>query len=179
MELSSLHAQLRAKQLQDFYIFTGPEWAVQKIYIDQISKISGNDIFRADEFSEIYGNIKSKGFLSKNYVYIIRDDREIMTNEKIQKQINDGLLGKNILIYLVTSPDKRMKFWKAYKDIIVEFNPLKPAILKKYIQREISLSSNNMDKLIEICEYDYGRCLLEVDKIRRYVESESTIICND
>ena len=179
MELSSLHAQLRAKQLQDFYIFTGPEWAVQKIYIDQIAKISGNDIFRADEFSEIYGKVKSKGFLSKNYVYVIRDDREIMTNEKIQKQINDGLLGNNVLIYLVTNLDKRTKFYKAYNERVVEFNPLKPAILKKYIQREISLSSNNIDKLMDICEYDYGRCLLEVDKIRRYVESESTIICND
>lgn len=169
MELSSLHAQLRARQLQDFYIFTGPEWAVQKIYIEQIAKISGNETFRVDEFSEIYGKLKSKGFLSKNYVYIIRDDKDIMNNEKVQRQIKDGLLGKNILVYLITNPDKRTKFWKAYKDTIVEFEPLKPAILKKYIQREINLSDKNLNKLMEVCEYDYGRCLLEIDKVNEYV----------
>lgn len=173
MDLSSLHSQLKTKQLQDFYIFTGTEWAVQKIYINQISTISGNPIFYADAFSDIYGKIKSPGFISKSWVYIVRDDKDIMQEEKVQAQIKNGLLGKNILILLVTNPDKRTKFYKAYKDAMVEFEPLKAPILKKYLQKEIPLSDANIERLMEICEYDYGRCLLEIDKIKRF-DSKAT-----
>jgi len=77
-------------------------------------------------------------------------------------------MGNNILIMQSDGLDKRTKFYKAYKGAIIEFEPLKPQILKKYIQKEIALSDANCDKLMEICEYDYGRCLLEIDKIQQY-----------
>lgn len=167
MDLSSLHSQLKIKQLQNFYVFTGPEWAVQRIYIDQISKIANKPIFYADAFKDIYGKLKAPGFSSSNYVYVLRDDKDILTEEKVQGQIKAGLIGNNIIILLLTNPDKRTKFYKAYKDVIIDFEPLKAPILKKYLQREINLNDSNMTKLMEICEYDYGRCLLEIDKIKR------------
>lgn len=167
MEISSLHSQLKTKQLQDFYIFTGPEWAVQRIYINQISAICGNPVYYADEFKGIYGKLKSPGLMAKHYVYVLRDDKDIMHEEKVQTQIKNGLLGKNILVLLVTTVDKRLKFYKAYKDTIIDFQPLKPAILKKYLMRDINLNDANFNKLMEICEYDYGRCLLEIDKMKR------------
>jgi DNA polymerase III delta subunit len=107
-------------------------------------------------------------FISKSYVYVVRDDKEITQNEKVQEQL-DSIIGNNILILLLVTLDKRTKFYKAYKDTIVEFEALKPAILKKYIQKEIDLSDKNTEKLMEVCEYDYGRCLLEIDKIRKYI----------
>ena len=168
MELSSLHTQLRQKQLDDFYIFTGPEWAVQRIYIDQISKISGKQVQYIDQLSDVYSKLRNTGIVKKKYVYVVRDDKDIMKEEKLQKQIDNGILSGNILILLVTSLDKRLKFYKAYKTTIIDFQPLKPAILKKYIQKEIQLSDRNYEILMELCEYDYGRCLLEIDKIKRY-----------
>ena len=166
MGMSELHAQLRAKQLSDFYIFTGPEWAVQKIYIEQISKIAEKPIQYIDHFSDVYARIKAPGFMAKSFVYVVLDDKDIMQEEKLQKQIADGILKDNILVMIATTIDKRLKFYKTYKNIIIEFEPLKPAILKKYLQKEIALSDKNLDKLMEVCEYDYGRCLLEIDKIK-------------
>jgi DNA polymerase III delta subunit len=45
------------------------------------------------------------------------------------------------------------------------------ATLKKYIKKEIALSDKNCEKLIDICEQDYSRILLEIDKIITYFES--------
>lgn len=167
MDLNSLHTQLRQKQLTNFYIFSGPEWAVQRIYINQISSISGKKLQYVDKFADIYGKLKNPGIVKTKNVYVIRDDKDIISEEKVQEQIKNGVLSGNILILLLTNVDKRTKFYKAYKDMIVEFEPLKPAILKKYLQKEIELSDRNYDILMEVCEYDYGRCLLEIDKIKR------------
>jgi DNA polymerase III delta subunit len=75
---------------------------------------------------------------------------------------------------VLTSVDKRTKYYKAYKDTIVEFEALNEAILKKYVKKEISLSDKNCSILIEICEHDYGRILLEIDKIKRYADIRYT-----
>ena len=44
-------------------------------------------------------------------------------------------------------------------------------MLKKYILKEIKLSERNLERLIDICEHDYGRILLEIDKIKRYAQA--------
>jgi len=173
MDINSLHTQLRSGQLSSFYVFAGPEWAVQKIYIDQIVKTSGLSMYRAETFTEVFRKISSPGLISKKYVFILRDDKELLKEEKAQAKLKPEFLKKNILILLLTTVDKRTKFFKAYKDTIVEFEPLKPAILKKYLQKEIDLSDRNIDKLMEVCEYSYGRCLLEIDKIRRYANARN------
>lgn len=168
MEASALKQCIQKNEIPDFLIFTGPEWVVQKTFIDKISEITGLDKKYVDSIIDIYGTLRSRQIFVKNSLYVIRDDKEITHNEKIQEQLSHGLLNDNRLILLLTTVDKRTKFYKTYKDTIIEFSALKPAILKKYIQTEISLSDKNVDKLMEVCEYDYGRCLLEIDKIKRY-----------
>ena len=96
-----------------------------------------------------------------------------MNSEKLQQQIDAGLLGDNMLIHLLTIVDKRTKFYKAYKDAIIEFERLSDTMLKKYIQKEIKLSERNTERLIDVCEHDYGRILLEIDKIKRYVDANT------
>jgi len=166
MEITEIKSHIRDTSFNKFYIFSGPEWKVQRLYIEQIAKVSGKELRYIDSITDIYGKKGSKMFIQKSYVYVVRDDKEITQNEKIQEQI-DSIIGNNILILLLTAPDKRTKFYKAYKDTIVEFEALKPVVLKKYIQKEINLSDKSCDKLMEVCEYDYGRCLLEIDKIKR------------
>lgn len=167
MDATQIKAHIQNKSFDKFYIFSGPEWKVQRLYIDQIARVSGKELRYIDSITDIYGKKGSKMFIPKSYVYVVRDDKEITQNEKIQEQLN-SIIGSNILILLLTAPDKRTKFFKLYKDTIVEFEALKPAVLKKYIQKEIPLTDDNCNKLMEVCEYDYGRCLLEIDKIRNY-----------
>lgn len=168
MEASVLHNQLKANQLNDFYVFTGPEWVVQNKYIERICKLSGLEQKRIENLSDEYNKIKNPTVLTKSYMYVLRDDKELLGTEKLHTEIQRGVLGKNILVLLLTSVDKRTKFYKTFKDIIYEFEPLKPNVLRKYLQKEISLSDESLDELMSVCEYDYGRCLLEIDKIKCY-----------
>ena len=166
MDVSTLKAKIKSKQLPSYLIFSGPEWKVQEIYIKQISKVTGKEIKRIDSITDIYGQLRNKSFLQKSVIYIVRDDKELMQNEKLQQSI-ESVLADNMLIHLLTTVDKRTKFYKQYKDTIVEFEQLTDAILKKYIKKEISLSDKNCQILIDICEHDYGRILLEIDKIKQ------------
>ena len=168
MDVSTLKAQIKSKQLPSYFIFSGDEWKVQQIYIEQIAKVTGKAVQHVDDVSSIYGKLRNKSFIQKGIIYIVRDDKELMNSEKLQQQISNGLLGNNMLIHLLTTVDKRTKFYKQYKDTIVEFEPLNDVVLKKYILKEIKLSESNIQRLINICEHDYGRILLEIDKIKIY-----------
>ena len=170
MDVSALKGQIKAHNIDKFLIFTGPEWKVQQLYIQQISKVLNMQIKHIESVTDIYSKKGNTAFIKSNYVYVVRDDKEILQNEKVQAQLLD-IIGDNTLILLLTTVDKRTKFYRTYKDTIVEFEALKPEILAKYIQKEIELSKDNIEKLMEVCEYDYGRCLLEIDKIKRYVEN--------
>ena len=172
MDVATLKAKIQTKQLPSYLIFSGDEWKVQQIYIDQIAKATGLETRRIDSVVDIYGQLKNRSFIKSPYIYIVRDDKELLNNEKLQQQIKSGLLGNNILIHLLTSVDKRTKFYKAYKDSIIVFERLSDALLKKYTLKEIKLSERNIERLIEVCEHDYGRILLEIDKIKRYVSTD-------
>lgn len=170
MDVATLKAKIKSKQLPSYLIFSGPEWKVQQLYINQIAKVTGKDIKRIDDISSMYSKLRNRSFVQKGVIYIVRDDKELMNSEKLQQQISNGLLGDNMLIHLLTTVDKRTKFYKQYKDSIVEFEPLNDVVLKKYILKEIKLSERNIQRLIDICEHDYGRILLEIDKIGRYID---------
>lgn len=172
MDVSTLKSHIKLKTISTFLIFSGPEWKVQQIYIEQIAKVTGKKTKRIDSVSEIYSKLRNRSFIQSGVIYIVRDDKELMNSEKLQQQISGGLLGDNMLILLLTSVDKRTKFYKAYKDSIIEFEALSDAMLKKYVLKEIKLSERNLQCLIDICEHDYGRILLEIDKIKRYVSTD-------
>lgn len=167
MNITEIKQNIQSKQFNDFYIFTGEEWQVQKIYMHKIAEVSGKQLKYIDTISDIYSNLKNGSFLSVPYTYIVRDDKSIMNDEKIQAQLDNGLLGDNILILLISSVDKRTKFYKKYKPIICDFERLETPILIKYVQKEIDLNKRDCERLINVCENDYSRILLEIDKIKR------------
>lgn len=168
MEVQELKHLIKEKTIPSFMIFTGEEWRVQKIYIEQIAKVAGLEIKYIDTVSDIANSVGTKSLFSKDYLYVVRDDKEFITEEKLQEKVINNL-NNNMLILELTSADKRLKILKTYKTSTYEFNTLKSDILKRYIQREIDLSDRNCEILMEICSYSYGHCLLEIDKIKRYV----------
>ena len=53
----------------------------------------------------------------------------------------------------------------------VEFTHLSKDVLISYINQKLpNLSEKNSSKLVDYCNYDYGRILMEIDKIRQYNE---------
>lgn len=178
MDVSGVKAQIKSKQFDKFYVFTGPEWKVQRIYIDMIAKSSGKPVKFVSSFAEIYRASTQGSFVIQNNVYVVRDDKDFMDNEKAQANL-DAILKNDIFILLLSTVDKRTKFYKAYKDIIIDFEPLKDDILRKYIQKEIPLNNKNCDRLMEICEYDYGRCLIEIDKMKNFLDGQEEYVTYD
>lgn len=171
MDVSTLKSHIKLKKIPSFLIFGGEEWKVQEIYIQQIAKATGFEIKRIDSITDVYANLKNRSFIQKPVIYIVRDDKELMQNEKIQAQIEKGLLADNILILLLTNIDKRTKFYKLFKERICLFERLSDSLLKKYTLKELKLSESDLERLIAICEHDYGRILLEIDKIKMYQRS--------
>lgn len=165
MDIKSLKHQIKEKSVKGFYIFAGDEWKVQQLYIKKMADCMNLQVAYIDSVASIYSKLKNKSFINKSYCYVVRDDKEFMTEDKLQKEVIKSL-ANNILILELTSVDKRLKFTKTYKDSIIEFNELTSAILTQYIQHEIALSDRNCQILIDICESNYGRILLEIDKIK-------------
>lgn len=177
MTISELKAQIMSKTMKPVYIFTGTEVAVRDIYLKQIAKVGNYEVKWVDDISEIMQNSRKKSMLQRQTLFILSECSELLKNDKASVVL-DMNLGKNMLICMFTNLDKRVKLYKQYKDIIVEFETLESQILKRYIKKEIVLSDENCEKLMEICEYDYGRCLLEIDKIKQYAEGNPTLIRN-
>ena len=169
MDISTLKAKIKSNQLPNYLIFAGEEWKVQDIYIQQISKVTRKEIKYIDSVAEIFSKLQNRSFVQKPVIYKVRDDKELIQNEKLQQRI-ESVLGDNILVHVITNVDKRTKFYKLYKDAIVDFERLSDSMLKKYILKEIKLSERNIQRLIDICEHDYGRILLEIDKIYSFMQ---------
>ncbi len=165
MDVSALKAKIKSKQIPHYLIFTGPEWKVQQIYIRQIAKVLGLEVVYLDSYSEVYSKIRSRTLTSSSKLFLLRDDTDIQSSDKITTQRITDSLKDNFLIHILTITDKRKKYYKENQDRIVDFEPLSDSALKKYIKREINLSDENCQRLIEVCEHDYGRCLLEIDKV--------------
>ena len=171
MEVYSVLNDIKNGTLRNFYIFAGEEWKVQQIYIEQIAKVKNLKIKRINSINDIFNQLQNKSLLSSNFCFVCRDDEAITRNEQLWAQVRKGKIFSNhIYILLLTNIDKRTKFCKEFATEICEFKHLEPRVLQKYIQKEINLSAQNCKKLMEICEYDYGRCLLEIDKIKKFGE---------
>ena len=172
MDLTTLKTHIKTKTFDPFYIFTGPEVKVMDIYIEQIAKVQNASVVMLDGIEDLAKKMHKGSMLKNACIYILRDSKQfIQDNDLATKITSTGALTGDILILIYTSIDKRSKVYKTFQDKIVDFQPMKPEILTKYIQKEISLSDSACAKLIEVCESDYSRILLEVDKIKRYCEA--------
>lgn len=167
MEISTVKQQIKNKCPNSFYIFTGPEIKVMDIYINKIAGCKKLPVKRVESISDIYGKLRNNSFVDQSFCYVLRDDKELITTEKLWEDLYKTNIQKNnIVILILTSIDKRSKFYKYFKDVITEFAPLNETILIRYIKKEINLSESNCKKLIELCESDYSRILLEIDKLK-------------
>lgn len=167
MDITTVRKHIKEKAPESFYIFTGDEWAIQQIYVQKLSQCRNYQVMRADSVSVVFSKLKNKSILSRPVCYVIRDDNDFVKNETAWQKVEQSL-EDNMLILELTNVDKRGKFYKYYKDKIVVFEKLSDDVLVKYIQREIELSNKTCKRLIDVCESDYGRILLEIDKIKQY-----------
>ena len=172
MDLTSLKTHIKNKTLNPAYIFTGPEVGVMDIYIKQMAKVQDATIVMLDGIEDLAKKMHRGSIVKNASIYILRDSKEFTQDiDLARKVMQKNALSGAILILIYSNIDKRSKVYKEFQDQIVDFQPMKPEVLVKYIQKEITLSNGAYMKLIEVCESDYSRILLEVDKIKRYAKS--------
>lgn len=168
MDITAVKQQIKNREPQHFYVFVGEEVAVMDIYIDKIAECINVKPTRADSVADIMPKLTSNSFLSVPQCYVIREDTEFIKSDAVQDFVDEKVQNQNIVILAFYSLDKRIKFFKAYNSIIVNFERLNEQILSKYIHKEIELSERNTRTLIEVCEFDLSRIYLEIDKILTY-----------
>ena len=173
-KLPQLMQEIVNNQVPHYNIFTGEEIAVQKIYIDKI--LEGYKRVDCDSVAQALQKSRTKSLTGSNRAFIVVDDNLYMKDEKAWEiaQNSFSKASKNILIIIYSSIDKRSKkFLSKNDEYIVSFDRLSEDVLVKYIQKDINLSDENTQKLVELCESDYSRILLEIDKIKSYTDANS------
>lgn len=172
MQLEDLKNELIYNKLRPTYLFYGHELALQDIYINKISELSGLKKVRVDSLKVIYNKLSAKTLIkSKPVLYVVRDDELYYKEEKVwEKTIAGKNQQGNILILLYTNPDKRSKFMKAHEEIATEFDFLGESILSCRVQALTKLPTGYCKDLVKICNCNYGRIEKELYKLNLFCE---------
>lgn len=162
MNLVVLKQQIKKKEVDDFYVFTGTDQALIDLYINKIAESKNSLVRRVDNISNIITSTRNKSFVSQPICFVVRDDKSFMTNEKLWTTFTTF---PHTCIFICSNLDKRSKFFKHYEEQIVTFESMSVEVASVFIQKETKLNSENSVQLAEMCECDYGRILLECDKL--------------
>lgn len=178
MDIGTVKAHIKSGQFDDFYIFAGDELEIMGVYIKKIAEKGNYRLEVVDNLSTVLTRIKMKSILSVPTLYLIYDDKEFLKEEKLWDRVKN--LKNDLVIFQFTSVDGRLKFWKNFQNRAVMFEHLDNRILTKYIHKQLGeMSDKCCERLIEICENDYGRILLEIDKIKRMWQYQCTDMAID
>ena len=172
MELIELNRAIMEHNLDNFYIFTGDEINLMNLYLNQIG-----DNKRVDTVLEIWSKLTSTGKFTKPKfkTYVVRDDMEFAKDEKAWSNISKIKNGRLVLLY--TDIKKTTKFYKHFKDIIVEFKHLTTAQLYHQLMQNpkyaiiANADKNILEYFIERCNNDLNTIDNEVDKYTRLKDS--------
>lgn len=178
MNIADVKTDIKNKAIKPYYIFAGEEIEIQRIYINKIAEVLNYPVIRVECLAEVWPEIATTTLFGTPSVYVVRDDKDLLQDDVLQAQIESNNLNGNIIIHLISSLDKRTKWYKSNSDKIVLFERLTTDMLMKYCQREIALNKRNCERLIAICENDYSRLLLEIDKIKSFMTLSSDSDCN-
>lgn len=177
MELVDLMKRISSNDIPHFLILFGEEQTILNIYLTHILEVTNTKRISADSVSYIMQNINKKRFDKSIRLYVVQDDMAFLRAEDSWETVRNTPT-KDYIILRYHSLDKRSAFVKKNQQNLVEFARLSKEVLQTYISKDLpDLSEKNSSKLVEYCNYDYGRILMEIDKIKQYssVRTDLTI----
>ena len=165
MELLDLMKRIGNNDIPHFLIFFGEEQKIIDIYIQNIiQSVDGKKVV-VDNVSQAIKDNGKKSLDKSIKVYVATEDTAFLTKDESCENVRKSM-HKNYLILRYHSLDKRSAFVKKNQQNIVEFSHLSNDVLQQYIYRDLpDLCEKNASKLISYCSNDYGRILMEIDKI--------------
>lgn len=168
-----LQRQIVSKSLEHIYVFTGIEHAIMNIYIDKMAEALNTSAVSLETANDAYKLCVRPRLMatSSQRLFVVRDDKKYLEDDKLWAIMQIAAeIQNDVIIFVFTSLDKRTKLYKSGN--VVEFAPLSSEILVKYIQKDIALTDTMAKQLVELCENDYSRILLEIDKINQYAKAK-------
>lgn len=169
MELVDLMKRISANDIPHFLILFGEEQTILNIYLTHILEATNTKRISADSVSYIMQNINKKRFDKSVRLYVVQDDMAFVRAEDSWETVRNTST-KDYIILRYHSLDKRSAFAKKNQQNLVEFSRLAKEVLQTYISKDLpDLSEKNSSKLVEYCNYDYGRILMEIDKVKHYM----------
>lgn len=171
MELSELMKKIAGNDIPHYLVLYGQEQTVLDMYINQIVSITQSHAVYVDTVASVIKQCGKKSLNKSVKCYIVSDDLSYLNAETAWDKIKkDFKKSKDYLILRYHTLDKRDKFSHNNKENLTEFAHLSAEVLQQYIYRDLSdLSEKNALSLIEYCNYDYGRILMEIDKVKQYM----------
>lgn len=168
MELVDLMKCISSKNIPHFLILFGEEQTILNIYLTHILETTNTKRISADSVAYVMQNINKKSLDKSIKLYVVQDDMAFLKAENSWEAVRNTS-NKDYIILRYHSLDKRSAFVKKNQQNIVEFSRLSADVLQTYISKDLpDLSEKNASKLVEYCNYDYGRILMEIDKIWQF-----------
>lgn len=169
MELVNLMKRISSNDIPHFLILFGEEQTILNIYLTHILEVTATKRISADSVSYIMQNINKKSLDKSIRLYVVQDDMAFLRAEDSWETVRNTPT-KDYIILRYHSLDKRSAFVKKNQQNLVEFSRLTKEVLQTYISKDLpDLSEKNSSKLVEYCNYDYGRILMEIDKVKHYM----------
>lgn len=170
MTLQELMVNIANNSAPHYLILYGKEQKILELYINQIAKNYQSVIYK-ESISDVVNLHRRKSLDKSTKLYIIDEDVSFLKAENAWTTINSEFAkSKDGLIVRYHTLDKGSKFFHNNKQNIVEFPYLSDDVLLKYIHRDLpGLSEKNALSLINYCNSDYGRILMEIDKVKQYM----------
>lgn len=177
MELSELMKKIAGNDIPHYLVLYGQEQTVLDMYIKQIVSVTQSQAVYVDNVSSVIKQCGKKSLTKSVKCYIVSDDLSYLKAETVWDKIKkDFKKSKDYLVLRYHTLDKRDKFSHNNKENLTEFAHLSEEVLQQYIYRDLpDLSEKNALSLIEYCNYDYGRILMEIDKVKQYMSVRSDL----
>lgn len=165
MELVDLMKSISCNSIPHFLILYGEEQKIIDIYIQNIVQSVDGKRVVVDNVSQVIKDNGKKSLDKSTKVYVVTEDTAFINKDESWENVRK-YMRKNYLILRYHALDKRSAFAKKNQQNIVEFSHLSDEVLQQYIYRDLpDLRDENASKLISYCNNDYGRILMEIDKI--------------
>ena len=173
MNIMELKKCISESNIRPLHIFYGQEFSVLETYIDNIKSKFGGEYTFIKSVSELATKLSGNSLFKDdiNRLYVVREDSSFLSDEDTWSKIATLLKKKHdTLIVKYSSIDQRSKFYKHFSDEITNFEKMSETVIVKHIVAKSKMSEQSASKLCKICLADYGRILLELDKITNFAK---------
>lgn len=177
MKLQELMQNISAFSIPNYLVFFGEEQKIIDDYITQIRNSIEHTYIYCNSVQAVLNITRRKALVKKCRIFVVIDDFDFTKNEQAWEIVKNQFIKSNdFLILRFNKLNKKEAFYKNNQQNCVQFSKLSTEVLYLYVSRILpDFDEDNINRLIEYCGNDYGRILLECDKIKQYQGSH--IVC--